>query len=889
VNLFSWLRSGISALLQRSWIEDEVDEELRSHIEDRAKDLERSGVPKKEAERRARLEFGGYQKFKQECRELQGGNFLDTVIQDTRHGLRMLRKSPGFTVVAVLTLALGIGANTAIFTMINGLMLNALPVRDPGQLVEILHHYRGEPEPGYNGFSWDAYQTIRDGNDVFSDVLLSSLNFFTVNADGLEPQKVFGGVVGGTFFQSLGVQAAAGRLIGPDDVHPGSHEPVAVVSWSFWKSRFNLDPTMVGKHIIVNDTPVTIIGVTQRGFYGLSREAQQDVWLPISLGPAPGWGFGLLARLKPGVSIAQARTEMAVLFQTIVNAPDAGPFVKEMTPRIEPAGNGVSTPLSQMLSMPLRVLMATVGLLLLLACANLAGLLLARGASRRHEMAVRACLGAPRSRLLRQTLTESLLLSVMGCAAGLLVAYLVSHALIRVFASARFVMGLPVHFEAMTTPDSHVFAFTATIALLAGLLFGAAPAMSASNSDPAFALQQSARIGESKSRRLFGKALVTSQVGLSFLLVSSAALFVGYLSNLQNINLGFERRDLMVVSLDVAHIAYRPAQFSQLSQELVARLNAIPGVSSSTFSDMSPMQGPGSSSFANAQDHPDKKIQVSINYVAPMYFATYRTPFLAGRDFTATDQAGPAVAIINQTAARDCFGSENPVGKHITLSHITQTEGDRTVEVVGVAGDAKYNDLQQPAPPTIYANLLQQGFIGNQLAIRTRIDPSIVVSAVRRTVADVLKNVTFDRITTMNEQVDSSIVPQRLIAMLSAGFAALGGLLALLGLYGLLAYTVASRTREIGVRMALGAAPTDVVHIVFRDVLWMVGAGLVIGAPFAFWGQRVASSVIPDLPTASYLSIVVGAAVMIAVGLVAAYLPARRAVRVDPLVALRYE
>ena len=729
------LRSVVSALFHRSRIDKEMEEELRAHIQDRANDLERSGVPRAEAGRRARLEFGGYQKFKEECREAQGTHFLETLIQDLRFGLRMLRKSPGFTAIAVLTLALGIGANTAIFTMTNGLMLHTLPVRDPGQLVELLHHYPGEPEPGFNGFSWDAYQAIRDGNHVFSDLIDGTMNFFTVRGDKLQPQTVFGGGVGGTFFQALGVRAAAGRLIGPEDVHMGYHAPVAVVSWSFWKSRFDLDPGVIGKKIVVGDAPATIVGVAQRGFYGLSYEAQQDIWWPISLGPSPGWGFGLLARLKPGVSLEQARAEMAVVFQTVVNAPDADPFVRRMKLRIEPAGNGVTTPLSQMLSTPLTVLMATVGLLLLLACANLAGLLLARGASRQHEMAVRACLGAPRARLLRQTLTESLLLSLVGCAVGIFVAYFAAHALIRVFASGRFIMGAPVHFEALTNPDAHVLLFTLAIALLTGLLCGAAPAMSASKTEPASALQQASRIGESKSRRLFGKGLVASQVALSLVLMSSAGLFVEYLSHLRNLNLGFERNNLLLVTLDFAHSGYDAAQFSRLSQELVMRLDAIPGVSSATFSSVSPMEGPGASSFAFAEDHPERRTQASINYIAPDYFETYGTPFLAGRDFSARDQAGSPVAIINETTARDCFGNENPVGRHITLSHITLTKGERTYEVVGLVRDAKYNDLQEAAPPTIYPDLLQQGFIGSQLAIRTRIDPSGVASAVRQTEA----------------------------------------------------------------------------------------------------------------------------------------------------------
>jgi predicted permease len=882
--------------------EGEIAEEIAQHLDDRYQELLATGHSADSAFRAALDELKGEDLLARNLSPVESdlyrepiafgkasSNLFAGILLDIQYAFRMMRKSPGFTAVAVLTLALGIGANSAIFTMTNGLMLHTLPVRDPGQLVELLHHYSGEPEPGFNGFSWDAYQTIRDGNHVFSDLIVGTMNFFTVRGDKLQPQTVFGGGVGGTFFQALGVRAAAGRLIGPEDVHIGDHAPVAVVSWSFWKSRFDLDPGVIGKKILIGDDPVTIVGVAQRGFYGLSYEAQQGIWWPVSLGPSPGWGLGLLARLKPGVSLEQARAEMAVLFQTVVNASDADPFVHRMKLRIEPEGNGVTTPLSQMLSRPLTVLMATVGMLLLLACANLAGLLLARGTSRQHEMAVRACLGAPRARLLRQTLTESLLLSLVGCAVGIFVAYFAARALIRIFASGRFIMGAPVHFEALTNPDAHVLLFTLAIALLTGLLCGAVPAMSASKPEPASALQQASRIGESKSRRLFGKGLVASQVALSLVLMSSASLFVEYLSHLRNLNLGFERNNLLLVTLDFAQSGYNAAQFSRLSQELVMRLDAIPGVSSATFSDMSPMEGPGASSFAFPEDHPEKRTQASINYVAPDYFETYGTPFLAGRDFSTRDQAGSPVAIINETAARDCFGNENPIGRHITLSHITLTKGERTFEVVGLVRDAKYNDLQQAAPPTIYPDLLQQGFIGSQLAIRTRIDPGGVAGAVRQTEAAVFRTVPIVRTMTMSEQIDSSIVPERLIAMLSAGFGALGAMLAAIGLYGLLAYTVARRTHEIGVRVALGAAGTDVMCMVLRDALWMVCAGLAIGAAPALWGKRVAASLIPDLPVAGPLPIVVAAATMIAVGLIAAYLPARRAMRVDPLVALRYE
>jgi predicted permease len=886
-NLQSWLSS--FPWYRRQAREADLARELRDHLELEADEQRAAGLSPEEAVYAAHRALGNTLRIEEDVRATWGFQWFETFVQDVRYGLRMLRKSPGFTAVAILTLAFGIGANTAIFTMMNGLMFRTLHVRDPGHLVELLHHYPGEPEPGFNGFSWDVYRIMRDGNHVFSDMIVGSMNFFTVRGDKLQPQTVFGGAVGGTFFQGLGVRPAAGRLIGPEDVHIGYHAPVAVVSWSFWKSRFNLDPGIIGKKIVIGDDPVTIIGVAQRGFHGLSNEAPQDIWWPTSLGPSRGWQYGLLARLKPGVSIEQARAEMAVLFQAAIHRPDADPFMRRTQLRIEPAGNGVTTPLTQMLSTPLTVLMATVGLLLLLACANLAGLLLARGASRQHEMAVRACLGAARARLLRQTLAESLLLSLVGCAVGIFLAYFAAHALIRLFASGRFMRGAPVHFEALTNPDAHVLLFTVAIALLTGLLCGAAPAISGSHTAPASALQPGSRIGEIKPRTLFGKGLVASQVALSLVLVSSAGLFVGYLSHLRNVNLGFERDNLLLVTLDFAHSGYNPAQFSRLSQELTTRLDAIPGVSSATFSNMSPMEGPGASSFAFAEDHPEKQIQNTINYVAPDYFETYGTPFLAGRDFSARDQAGSPVAIINEAAARDCFGNENPIGRHITLSHITLTKGERTYEVVGLVRDAKYNDLQQPAPPTIYADLLQQTFTGSQLAIRTRIDPDGVTGAVRQTEAAVFKTVPIVRTVTMNDQIDSSIVPQRLIAMLSAGFGALGALLAAVGLYGLLAYTVARRTHEIGVRMALGATGTDVMRMVLHDALWTVLLGFAIGAPLAFWGKRVAASQIRDLPVASPLPVVLGAAIMIAVGLVAACLPAWRAMRVDPMVAVRYE
>jgi predicted permease len=869
--------------------DQERERELQAYLEIETDENIARGMTPKEARYAARRKLGNPMQIREEIYRMNSLTFIESVWQDVRYGLRMLRKSSAITTVAVLTLALGIGANTAIFSIINGLMLRTLPVRDPGQLVELLHHYPGEPEPGFNGFSWDAYRIIRDGNHVFSDLIVGSLNFVTVRADKLEPQTVFVGSVGGTFFQALGIRPAAGRLIEPEDVHTGDRSPVAVISWSFWKSRFDLDPGIIGKKIVIDEDPLTIIGVTQPGFYGLSEQARQDIWFPVSLGPSPGWGFALLGRLKPGVSIAQARSEMTVLFQTVVNAPDAGPFVKEMKLRIVPAANGVSTPLRMTLATPLVVLMGMVGLLLFLACVNLAGLLLARAASRQQEMAVRVCLGAGRVRLIRQTLTESLLLSLSGSILGIFLAYLGARGLIRVFASGRQIVGAPVHFEALTNPDWHVLLFTGAIALATALLFGAAPAIRAFRPLSAEPLQAGARTGESKSLRLFGKGLVVSQVALSVGLLTSAALFVSYLSHLRSLDPGFRRDHLLLVTLDTDHTGYDAAQFARLSEQLIAELKAIPGVKSATLSSMSPMEGPAESASAFAQGHSHNLHNLVINNVAPGYFETYGTALLAGHYFSVEDQGKPPVAIINQAAARECFGNENPVGKRLTLSHITLTKGDFTYEVVGVVEDAKYNDVQQPAPPTVYRDLVREGFIGPQLAVRTSIAPEVVAGAVRDATSAVLKTVPIARIVTMNEQIDASIVPERLVAMLSGWFGALGALLAAIGLYGLLAYTVTRRTHEIGVRMALGATRSDLMRTVLRDALWMVCAGLALGAPLAFWAKSVAASLIRGLPANSPVSIVFGSAVMIALGLIAAYIPARRATRVDPMVALRYE
>jgi putative ABC transport system permease protein len=816
---------------------------------------------------------------------------MEHIIQDLRFGLRMMRRTPGFTAVAVLSLSLGIGANTAIFSLINILMLRLLPVKEPQQLVELLSRYPGEPR--INAFSWQSYEHYRDHNHVFSGLIgTSGPARLNVRSEGLEPETLTGESVVGNFFPVLGMTPAIGRLIGPEDNSTETAPAaVAVVSWAYWKSRFNLDPAILGKQIIVENAPVTIVGVTPRAFFGLQVGSRTDFWLPRPTSDRTG--LRLVGRQKPGVSIEQARAEMAVMFQFTLeersrNSKD--PLVRQLKIEVDSAGAGFSV-LRDRFAMPLLALMAVVGVLLLIACTNVASMLLARGATRQREMALRISLGAGRFRLVRQVLTESVLLSGAGSLLGVFLAYFGADTLVRILESGRQMPGLPLHIEVQM--DGRVLLFTAGIALLTGVLFGLAPAWNAVACAPASSLRETGRGGETRSRRLFGKSLVVVQVALSVVLLSAAGLFVHYLSNLRNLDLGFRRDDVLLMTLDPARSGYKSEQLASPYLELLRRFEAIPGVRSATISAVSPISGAGAASFVRAEGHQERaedRRYVSINWVAPKYFETIGTPILAGRDFDFQDQGRTRVAIINQAMARYYFPGASPIGKHVTLDRDWKSFGeDRPYEIIGVVGDAKYYEIREATPRTIYFNTFQEGQPASQFALRTGINPGAVTPAARRVVSEVLKTVPVVRVTTLADQVDASIVMERLIATLSGLFGAVGSVLTAIGIYGLLAYTVARRINEIGVRMALGATRSDVLRMVLGDALGMVCVGLAIGAPIAFFGQGFASSLIQDLPSNSAAPIVFSAMAMTAVALLAAYVPARRAASVDPMVALRHE
>lgn len=878
--IFRRLAGGLTALFRRSRVERELDAELSEFLATAFEQKMRAGASREAATRAARLELGSRAAVKDYVRDVGWETTVESIWQDVRYGVRTLRRAPGFALTAIGILALGIGANTAIFSLVNAVMLRPLPVHEPERLVEPLSRYPGDPR--MNGYKLDFYEYVRDNNHVFAEVTGVVPAPFNVIREGAEEETVDGEYAAGNLFSMLGLQPEIGRLIEPRDVEAGA-VPVAVINWSYWKRRFNLNPAILGTQIKVNGVPAAIVGVTPRAFLGLQAGVVPAVWLPATRPP----GFRMLARLKPGVSIEQAQAEMSVLYRSSLE-----PVVKkdgnlrwlESTMEVESAAAGFSV-LRDRFGPPLQVLLLVVGLLLLIACMNVASMLLARGAARRQEMAVRVSLGAGRLRLARQVLTESLLLSLAGSALGIGLAYVGAAALLSLMYSGRLPPGWPQHLELHVAPDLRVLLFTAAMAVVTGVLFGLAPAWSAFRSAPISVLREIGSAGVKKSRRRFGQGLVAAQVALSLVLLSAAGLCLAHLYNLRNVDTGFERDSVLLVTLNPQGSGYNRTQLSVLYKQLLDRFEAIPGVRSATHCAVAPIDGGAASSFATVEgfeETPENRRRVHQNWVGPRYFETLRTPFVAGRDFEYADADRPRVAIVNQAMARYYFGTASPLGRRLTFERDTVP-----YEIVGVVGDAKYENLHDAAPRTVYLNAFQEGRIQTRFALRTDVNPTAVAPQVRRAVEEVLKTVRIGMVTTLSDQVDASLVLERVMATLSGVFGALGAVLAAIGLYGLLAYTVTTRTSEIGVRMALGATADDIARMVLKGAFGLVCAGLAVGVPVAFSSQRVAASLVPGLAAKVALPIGMAGAITIAVALLAAYLPARRAARVQPMDALR--
>ena len=682
----------------------------------------------------------------------------------------------------------------------------------------------------------------------------------------------------------LGLRPELGRLIGPEDGPPHAASQVAVVSWRYWKSRFQLDPSIVGRQIVVQNAPLTVIGVAPRGFSGLQVGYHTDIWCVAERNENAG--LGLLGRLRAGATLDEARAELRGLFpfaMAEMTRRNPDPLLRQSQPDVAPAGSGMTTRLKDRYAQPLRLLMGVVGVLLLVACVNLASLLLARAASRQREMAVRVSLGAGRWRLVEQSLAESLLLAAAGAVLGVLLAHAGAGVLVRILGSGR----AHERFDVPVQIDLPVLLFTAAVAILTGLLFGLAPAMRAFQAAPAPALRQAGHAGEPGAWARFGRALVVAQVASSVLLLSAAALFVGALAHLRNDDAGFQRDHVLLVVLNPARSGYERAQLAGPYHELLTRLEAIPGVRSASICGASPAQGAGAGRVILVEGHPElpeERRRVALNWVAPKYFSTLGTPLLTGRDFRFDDAGRSRVAIVNLALARHYFGEASPLGRRIRY-----IDEERPFEIVGVVADAKYTELREAAPLTMYLNMFQEGRLFSQFALRTSAEPMSLAATVRHTALDSLKHVSVEKMITLSEQVDASLVPERLMATLSVIFGALGALIAAIGLYGLLAYTVARRTNEIGIRIALGAARGAVARMVIRDALGLTLMGLLAGAPLAYWARSYAAALIPDPYQQRVAPIAIGAVVIVALTLLAAYLPARRAARVDPMEALRCE
>jgi predicted permease len=597
----------------------------------------------------------------------------------------------------------------------------------------------------------------------------------------------------------------------------------------------------------------------------------------------------MLARLKPGVTIQQAQAEIDVLYRRMPSALRVNPQTRM---ELLPTGAGLVRVRDQY-GKPLVLVAVVVGLLLLLACINMASMLLARSAGRQKELAVRVGLGAGRGRLVRQMLTESVLLSAAGAAAGVAVAYFGVSILVRIMASSRAFERIDIEVH----PDLNVVLFTAGIALLTGLLFGLAPAWYALRAQPAMALRQTGRGGDTWFWRLFGKSLVAAQVALSIFLVTAASVFLNHLTRLRNFDLGFRSDHVLQVTLDPSRSRYKTEQLAAPYQELLSRLQTIPQVRSVSISGCTPLEGCGSGArFLIAEGHverPEDRQRTAVVFVSPRYFETLGIPLLAGRDLDFRDVGRPRVAIVNQTMARHYFPGVDPIGKQVVIDPDPKNGGwfgtDQPYEIVGLVGDAKTFELRDAPYPLIYFNMFQESRLLNHFELRTAVAPESIAGTVRQMVRDVLKTVPVKSVTTLADQVDSNIVPERLVATLSEFFGCLGVVLAGIGLYGLLAYTVARRTNEIGIRMALGATASSVSGLVLRDVLGMVCAGSVAGTAMVLWSRPLATKVLSDLKWENAMPLAIGGGVMIGVALLASCVPVRRAARVDPMVALRHE
>jgi len=920
MSLLRNIASGLRSLFRKEQVSQELDEELNGFLEMAAEEKVKQGMSRNDALRAVRLERGNLEVTKEVVRSAGWESFVENCWQDLRFAARMLRKSPGFTTVAVVTLALGIGANTAIFSLINTVILRMLPVQNPEQLVVLRWTARQNPGtrnsyfwgscPGENtfsssgasscSFSYPVYEQIQGNRDVFSGVFgfvpPSGVTEITVNG---QTSQARGDFVSGNFFSTLGIDAAVGRVLGPLDDIRGA-PPVVVISYGYWQSRFGSDPSLVGKTILLNGIPFTLSGVAARGFVGLETGVPRQFWVALAsrygiddrfpkkreTDPKSVW-MQMMARLEPGVTIDQAKAAISTIFASnVTSGPDAL-FKPELQPRIElPSASRGFASLRQEFSQPLFVLMTAVSLILLIACANVAGLMLARAVVRDKEMAVRFALGAGRRRIVRQLLTESLMLAVAGGGLGIVFAYWGASSLAQILASSG-----EGTWEINAKIDPRMLAFTVGVSCLVGIFSGLAPALRGSGVDVIPALSERGSKNKSSTRgseRRFGlgAALVVAQIAVSILVLSGAGLLVRTLANLRNTNTGFDPRNILLFDIDARLTGNKESKLGNLYRKVQRRLVSVPGVVSASYSSTTLLSGADMTTTLRVTDAP---VQSGVNVdelpVGPDFFQTMGIPALAGRTFLGADyeESGkPQPIVINQSFARRFFGKQKPLGRVLS-------EGDTKTpdyEIVGIVGDTKYDSLRKKIAPTAY---LPMGPEPGSFEIRTAMNPRALIPAVRQVLAELDSNLVLLNAKTQIEQIDQGLYQERLLASLSSLFAALALALACIGLYGLLSYEVTRRTHEIGVRMAMGAEQRNVLLLVVGKGIALAVFGITAGIAAALGVTRYLEAMLYGVKPIDPVTFVCVATLLLAVAVAASYLPARRAMRVDPIVALRYQ
>jgi predicted permease len=840
---------------------------------------------------------------------------MSTLLQDLRYGFRRLRQSPGFALVCVITLALGIGANTAIFTLVDAVMLKSLSVANPNELYRLGDNDNCCVNGGFQGdwslYSYPLYRQFRDHTPEFSQLAgfqaaLTDLSARRVGASGAaEPFQ--GEFVSGNYFVTFGIGAFAGRVLTPDDDRPGA-APVTVMSYRTWQQHFGGDPSVVGAAVNINTVPYTIAGIAPSSFFGDQVRADPpDFWLPLATEPAlngagsilnhPGdqWLYAI-GRLKPGAKPAGIQSEVTIELQQWLGVQPDGERADLAKQHITvvSAGGGVKN-LELETKAGLRLLMVVSALVLLIACANIANLLLARGTAARAETSIRMALGAPRWRLMRQIITESVLLALLGGVTGMYVAYAGTRTILALaFRGSHFV---PID----ASPSLAVFAFAFLLSLVTGIVFGAAPAWITSRSDPADALRGAGRSTQDHSS-LPQRSLVVLQVALSAILLVGAGLLTQTLRNLQNQSFGFETQGRLMVRVDPSLAGYTPEKLYGLYQELENRLQQIPGVLSASYSLYSPMRGDSWSWGIHLEGHPpDRSYGTSWDRVGPHYFETVGTRLLRGRVIGEQDTPTSRwVAVVNQTFARKLYPKADAIGKHFGIGGASHA---RDFEIVGIVEDAKYEDARKPAyamfflpflqtetdkNPAYTTGMVRSNYMGD-VELRVAGKPENLEASVRRALADINPNLTVLNMQSFGEQLSLNFNQDALIARLTELFALLALVLACVGLYGVTSYSVARRTSEIGIRMALGANRGSVLSLVLRGALLQLGIGLAIGIPLALASGRLMASLLYSVKSYDPLILTLAALVLAACALFAGFVPAQRAASIDPMRALRTE